>query len=168
MNTSVDAPNQKYGLEFGSGSFVGSLPDDFFDYSAADQARALGWAHGCPIVEELLASDQPGCGSEAMRSRYAEVNFWSGFMSDTVKALNPHLHHLLITPMPRYENQSPKHYEPESVPASYLAEMAPMDTLVGYALPRVMIEQLNGNKQSSKGQQPLRSAWSELWTFLRL
>lgn len=132
--------------QFGSGSFIGPLlkDPDFFDQSPQDQARLVGWANGCPVTVELTDPENtaPGRGPEAMMKRYAEINFWFGYITDAVKGQNPGLYAELTTPVERLPGEPIGKHEPESVPESHKTHMAPMGTLAGYALPRIFTKQL--------------------------
>lgn len=134
-------------IKFGHGSFVGAvmLPGSgFFDLDSGNQARVLGYADACPVVEELIdpGNTALGRGPDAMVDRYGEVNFWFGEIGRVVAEVNPALYQQLMTPVRRLTDEPIGKYEPESVPESNLTEMAPMGTLAGYALPRVFVEQL--------------------------
>ena len=136
---------QKESLPFGTGSFVGVLNDPAFEaLSDLKQARITGWAGGCPVVSELTdpANPDPQRGPEAMLRRYGEVNMWFGIITRSVQAVNPDLSEQLMTPVTRLSNEPAGSYELESVPESYLAEMSPMGTLPGYALPRLLVKQI--------------------------
>ncbi len=137
---------------FGSGSFVSiGLENGLFDntVTASERALELGWVAGCPIPRQLIESDAPGRGAEAMEGRYGEVAFWFGQILDMAGKKNPKLLDRLMLSFPRYSGEPPIKYEPESVPDSYEDEMGPMNTLWGYAIPRVLIEQFRG-----KGDAP--------------
>jgi len=137
-------------LEFGHGSFVGGIMADpqFFNLPARDQARVMGWVASCPVVEELTdpANPNPGRGPEIMIERYGQVNFWFGYIADEVEKLNPTLHDQLMVNIPRLKDEPVGKYEPESIPPTYLTEIAPMSTLAGYALPRLFTEQIGIGK----------------------
>ena len=66
---------QRESLEFGRGNFVGAVMRDqtFFEMPVEDQARILGWADGCPVVEELIdrSNPDPSRGPENMARRLA-------------------------------------------------------------------------------------------------
>ena len=121
----------------------------FFELPVREQARIVGWAHSCPIVSELTdpGNHNPGRGPEAMLNRYGEVNFWFGFIKRETERLNPALYQQLMNPTQRLKSEPVGKYEPESVPPSHTEQMSPMGTLVGYALPRVFIEQLGTNSE---------------------
>ena len=137
---------QKESLEFGSGNFVGPIMREpaFFDLPVDEQARIVGWAHGCPVVNELI-SPESGRGPEAMVNRYGQVNFWSGYINSEAERLNPALGRQLKSPVPRLYGEQVGKQETKSVPVMNFIEMSPMGTLTGYALPRILIEQLGIN-----------------------
>lgn len=144
---------QREELQFGHGSFVGAImrDPDFFEIPVDEQARILGWADSCPVVEDLIRPDNPdpGRGSEAMRGRYGQVNFWFGEIGRLVKSVNPELNDQLMEHIPRQEDEPIGKHEPQSVPLSNYQEISPMGTLPGYVLPRLFIEQLGINKDLS-------------------
>ncbi len=135
----------KKGLEFGTGS-VGPILNDpaFCKLDVRDQARLVGWANSCPVVEELTDPNNPnpGRGPEAMLRRYAEVNLWFGFIGRAAKKLNPDLYEQLMAPVARLRGEPVGKFEEGSVPDTHAEEMSPMGTLAGYALPRMFVEQL--------------------------
>ncbi len=138
-------------LEFGSGSFVGQvLKDDNFDgfsnLPPRDQARVVGWADGCPIVEELTdpTNPNPNRGPEAMLNRYGEVNFWFGEIVRHASELKPELAYAIMAGAARKQGEKAGKYEPESIPNDYFVQMSPMGTPWGYALGRIFVEQLEG------------------------
>ena len=141
---------QRENLEFGHGSFIGDVVADpeFFNLPEREQARIIGWANSCPVVEELSDPDNPnpGRGPEAMVMRYAEVNFWFGFIARETERLNPALHRKLMQPVNRQPYELVGKHEPESVPESHAAQISPMGTLAGYALPRIFVEQLGTSR----------------------
>ncbi len=131
---------QREELKFGHGSFVGAVMRDptFFEMSAEDQARILGWADSCPVVNELIEER----GAEAMRDRYGEVNFWFGELNRLIGEVNPDLQHELMWPQARLDSEPIGKHERQSVPTSAISHMSPMGKLVGHVLPRLFIEQL--------------------------
>ena len=164
---------QKESLPFGAGSFVGAMNDPAFDaLSDLKQAQIAGWASGCPVVSELTdpANPDPQRGPEAMLGRYGEVNTWFGIITRSVQAVNPDLSDQLMTPVTRLSSEPVGDYELESVPESYLAEMSPMGTLPGYALPRLLVKQLGQGSVSvtqarlCRGLEALDQAASEAQT----
>lgn len=138
-------------LEFGSGSFVGQIMEDraFFDMSVRDQARVVGWVASCPVVTELTdpANPNPGRGPEAMLNRYAQVNFWFGYIHRAAGEIRPDLEDQLMAPVLRQPGEPVGKYEPESVPPSHSELISPMGTLAGYALPRIFLEQLGTGQE---------------------
>jgi hypothetical protein len=135
-------------VEFGRGHFVGPVMEDptFFDMSPADQARILGWADSCPVVEELIEAR----GAKAMRNRYGEVNFWFGEIGRLVKEVNPLLYQDLNTHIVRQPSEPIGKHEEQSIPEAAYTEISPMGRLAGYALSRLLIEQIGSGKDLSK------------------
>lgn len=158
-------------FEFGTGSFVGTIMRDpsYFELPVHDRARIMGWVAGCPVVEELTdpANTEPGRGPDIMEPRYAQVNFWFGYINREIADLNPGLHEQFSKPVPRRRDEPVGKLERESIPDSYYDEMPPMATLAGYALPRLFIEQIGYgkgkspeelDKQMARGSKVLRKA----------
>lgn len=148
---------------FGSGSFVGEIMRDpgFFDQPAEEQARQLGWIEGCPVVEELISPDSRG--PAAMIERYAEISFWQGHIRREILAHNSYVYDLLYTPVTRLSEESVGKHERDSVPQAYIYEMPPSTTLIGYALPRLMIDQIGGSGLShEKREDRLQKGFDEL------
>lgn len=145
---------------FGHGSFVGSVMADptFYDQPLRDQARAVGWAAGCPIVLELIdpTNNDSGRGPEAMLNRYGEVSFWFGQIVRTAEELNPDLHNQLTSNVPRQEGEDPLKFEIESIPITHLDRMSPLSTITGFALPRVLIEQFGTTQNLSREEVQTR------------
>ena len=141
---------ERENLEFGSASFVGPALNDpsFYELPIREQAKVIGWAVGCPVVEELTdpANLNPGRGPEAMLNRYSEVGFWAGYINRAAEKLNPDLHAQLIKSVVRLPGEPVGIHEPESVPASYASEIPRTETLVGYTLPRLLGKQLGGKE----------------------
>lgn len=163
----------KESLSFGSGSFVAALNDPAFEVLAVrDQAQIVGWADGCPVVNELTdpANPDPQRGPATMLGRYGQVNMWFGFIARTAGEVNVNLSAQLLSPVSRLADEPVGPYEPESVPNTYVTEMAPMATLPGYALPRLLVKQLgNGTvadtqARLSRGLEALDSAVSKAGT----
>lgn len=140
----------KENIQFGEGSFVGEISRDpsFFDLPARERAKIIGWANSCPITDELTDPDNPNPsrGPEAMEQRYAEVNFWFGFIARESQRLNPNLHDSLMRPVRREISEPVGKHEPENVPDWHERKISPMGTLAGYALPRIFVEQLGTHK----------------------
>jgi hypothetical protein len=140
-------------LPFGHGSFVGQVMNnpDFFDMPVREQARILGWVDSCPVVLELTDPNNtnPGRGPEAMLRRYGEINLWFGFIQRAVGEVKPNLKDELVSTVPRLSDEPVGKFESESVPDYNEDFIAPMGTLAGYGLPRIMIEQLNAGDDIS-------------------
>lgn len=156
---------QKESLAFGHGMYIGSVIKDpsFFEASPDEQAQILGWANGCPVVNELIAPDNRG--PETMRDRYGEVNFWFRYVLHEAYEHNLELANKLNLNVKRSDPAG--HFEKESVPQAYEQEMAPMGTLPGYAIPRLLIKQfgnpkaINGGSRLSRGIEVLEKSVAE-------
>lgn len=170
----TDSPDIRYGREFGKGALLGDQGDNFFQKPIEDQVRELGWSHACPVVDEVIRNygdefaqkhieakpeDIHRGGAELARARYAECNFVYGSIINTALELNRPLYEKLVKPVPRLENEPDGDHGLEFVPKSHLKQMSPMSTPVGYALPRVVIEQMGrGEKNSERTPERMQKA----------
>ena len=145
-------------IDFGDGHFVGPLYGDpeflfHFDYPGdedyAGQARFVGHANGCPVVQELIEER----GAEAMLNRYGEVNFWFTEITRMAEESNYPLYQQLTAYVPRLYSEPVGKHEPGSVPDMHEYEIVPLGTLTGWALPRLFITQLGGHDQSVEEAQ---------------
>jgi hypothetical protein len=157
---------QREQLDFGYGSFVGPVLNDpeFYDLPIRDQARIIGWAVGCPLVNELTdpqntSSDR---GPESMVYRYGEVGFWFGYIARSAQDAKPDLYSKLMSPVIRNDDEPIGKFEIESVPDNYLYEIPPMETLPGYALPRILIKQFGNDLPRDQAQARLARGLSVL------
>ena len=127
------------GVKFGYGTWfsepipMGTLANQITD------ARLLGWSHGCPLAMELTDPSNPDYGPLKIARRYAEVNGMFRHIINQAEFYNPSLIEQMLTPLQRSENEPVGKHEPESVPMSYLNQMAPMVKVEGYASPRVVL-----------------------------
>ena len=152
----------RYDREFGGGALIGDNGDNFFDKPLEQQVKELAWSHACPIPEEVIvaygekfanqnASSSPKeifeGGATLTKERYAECNFVFGIIVETAKQENPSLYQELLKPVKRLENEPLGEYNHRNVPVSFENQMSPMSTPVGYALPRVAIEQMGTRKE---------------------
>lgn len=122
-------------LQFGHGDAKSAILEPNFSAQPIDeQARVFGWANGCPVVEELISVR----GAEKMVPRYREVNMWFRRTRHELQKLKPKEEWL--TTAPSRMGDVGKH-EPDSVPDWHRTNIPPMGTLVGYSLPRLLVEQ---------------------------
>lgn len=138
---------KKAGREFGFGTFLGDSNETFFDKSLNEQVVEMGWSHACPVVDEVAKEYGP----EWTLKRYAECNFVFGLVVESARDLNPDLYKLLTTPVPRLENELPgRSFKLDLIPESFLSKMSPLSTPWGYAIPRVIIEEMGRGKNNSE------------------
>ena len=140
---------KKSGREFGVGTFLGDLGEGFVDKPLNEQVMEMGWSHACPVIDEVAKEYGP----EWTLKRYAECNFVFGLVVEAAKELNPKLHKLLTTPVPRLGNELPGVFSPKFIPESFHKEMSPLSTPWGYAIPRVIIEEMGRGKNNSERTQ---------------
>lgn len=143
---------KKHGREFGIGTFLGNSGEDFVDKPLDDQVLDVGWSHACPVVDEVVKE----YGAEWTLKRYAECNFVFGLVVESAKDLNPKLHKMLTTPVPRLKDELPgREFKPQLIPKSFEDEMSPLSTPWGYAIPRVVIEGM-GRGDNNNDRTPER------------
>lgn len=127
------------GREFGRGTFLGDKDTGFLEAPLAQKVIEMGWSHACPVVNEVTKDYGP----EWTLKRYSECNFVFGLITESAKDLNPELHKQLTTSVTRLEGEVPgKEFRPDLVPSNFHEEMSPLSTPWGYALPRVVIEEM--------------------------
>lgn len=136
---------KKAGREFGFGTFLGDSGESFVDKPIQNQVLEMGWSHACPVVEEVAKEYGP----EWTLKRYAECNFAFGLVAEAARDLNPELYKLLTTPVSRLNNELPRgRFKPNLIPESFYKEMSPLSTPWGYAIPRVIIEEMGRGKNN--------------------
>jgi hypothetical protein len=141
---------KKSGREFGLGTFLGDLGEEFLDKPLNEQVLEMGWSHACPVVNEVSKEYGP----EWTLKRYAKCNFVFGLVVESAKDLNPKLHKLLTTSVPRLDNEFPgRFFNSEFIPETFDKEMSPLSTPWGYAIPRVIIEEMGRGKNNSDRTQ---------------
>jgi len=149
---SATMPELKADREFGRGTFLGDKGSAFFGKPLTDQVMEMGWSHACPVVDDVTKEFGP----EWTLKRYAECNFVFGLIVESAKDLNPELHKQLTTPVTRLEGEKPgKEFNPSLIPDNFYKEMSPLSTPWGYALPRVIIEEM-GRGENNKDRTQKR------------
>lgn len=171
----VDRGEYQYGTrQFGRGDFLGNDGDDILDpdVSMYLKTKQLGWSHGCPVVDEVIKEYARAYfeahpkeyrnykqvmekGAELALHRYAECNFVYGLIVESARKLNPELYLELVIPTKRQANEPDGEHGQEFVPSSHAEKMSPLSTPIGYALPRVLIEQM-GRGENNKERTPER------------
>lgn len=170
----------RYDREFGAGALIGDDGDDFLDKPLDQQVKELAWSHACFVSDDVIvaygknfANNNPYSSSEKVfevgatltKERYAECNFTFGLILEAAKQNNPLLYQELIKPVERLENELPGEHNPQNVPSSFEKQMSPMTTPVGYALPRVAIEQMGrGEKNAERTQERMLKALNSIDT----
>lgn len=151
-------PDEIDGVAFGYW-FAPDKDNFFLEKDPYQRLRWLGWLDGCPDPVKVAEA----WGLEWVIKRYWECNFWSTWILEQVKVENSQLAVQLLTPVSLPVEHPAKGYDPDSVPASYLTTIFPASTPWGYALSRVLIEQLGrqwrvGEERVSKGLRLLNEA----------
>ena len=152
---------------FGHGTFIGNDPS-IQDLNPEDRVTVSAHRHACPSKEAVIkyygqvwlkTQNSPESispevvrehGIELTRQRYDECDFVFRFIVEQVANQGPKKIGLLTsltTPTPRLRGENVGKYEEGSVPPSHETQMSPLSTLVGYALPRVFIEQAGREKE---------------------
>lgn len=148
---------KRFGRDFGTGTLLGDAGIHFFQEPVEKQVYEMGWSHACPVVDRVVQKYEP----EWAVRRYAECNFIFGLVVESAKDLNPKLAKLLEKPTKRikYEEPGEGNYNPDLVPESFHSEMAPLSTPWGYAIPRVLIEQMGrGDNNKDRTQEKMLKA----------
>jgi hypothetical protein len=142
----------KEGRAYGKSDFLGPKGENFVDKPIDEQVLEMGWSHACPIVDEVAKE----YGSEWTLKRYAECNFVFGLITESAKDLNPDLYKLLTTSVPRLDGEKPgREFNPKLIPGNFYSEMSPLSTPWGYALSRVIIEEM-GRGENNKDRTEKR------------
>lgn len=145
------------GRIYGDHTFTGE-DSDFFEKPLEEQVRLMGWSHACPSIDNVIKAygdewlkDHPGAteeeilkaGMEKTLARYAECNFVFGLIAEAAKDNNPELYKQLTNPVPRILPEEPDgDHGKKYVPLSHEKQMSPLSTPWGFALPRVLIEEM--------------------------
>lgn len=147
--------------DFASGKFLGD-DERIQNLSPKSRAYVSAWRHGCPRPDEVIkyygkqwlenerkrgnqskipAKTILDHGIALTRRRYDECDFVTGVIQDEAKRLGKgRLARSLRAPKKRLENEPAGYYEAGRVPENYGEVRNNLSTLVGYALPRVLIE----------------------------
>lgn len=145
-------PELKGGREFGRSDLLGTEGASFSDKPLNQQVMEMGWSHACPVVDEVIKEFGP----EWTLKRYAECNFVFGLIVESAKDFNPELYKQLTTPVTRLDGEKPgKEFNPKLIPDNFYKEMSPLSTPWGYALPRVVIEEM-GRGENNKDRTQKR------------
>ncbi|CAN5312777.1 hypothetical protein BH10PAT1_BH10PAT1_4880 [soil metagenome] len=140
----------RYHREFGQGTLIGN-DRHIFDQMLEKQVLRLGWSHACVAVDQVTKE----FGVIWTRNRYAECNFVFGLVVEQAKNLNPDLYTQLTNPTPRLLPQEPAGiFDSRFTPQSHKKEMSPLSTLWGYALPRILIEQMGRGMNNKDRTNP--------------
>ena len=145
-------PETKGGREFGRSDFLGPEGEAFLSKPLSEQVVDMGWSHACPVIDEVTKEYGP----EWTLKRYAECNFVFGLIVESARDLNPELFKQLTSPVKRLEGEKPgREFKPELIPSNFYEEMSPLSTPWGYALPRVVIEEM-GRGENNKDRTQKR------------
>jgi len=164
-----DNSEYRYGRRFGDGMLIGDHGNDFLQKPLEQQVKELAWSHACPVVDDVIVAygekwaenhpqstqEEIRCGGMRMaRQRYAECNFMYGVVKhSTTREPNSDLYQQLTSPVPRLPNEPDGQHPTHNVPESHKDEMSPMSTPWGYALPRIVIEQMGRGKDNRERTQ---------------
>jgi hypothetical protein len=141
----------RFDREFGTGTFLGDSGDRFYKRPMSYKVVSMGWSHACPVINDVVKEFGP----EWTLKRYSECNFVFGIVAEAAKKFNPDLHKLLTSPVPRIKSEVPGkgHFHPRFVPKSFNEEMFPLSTPWGFAIPRVIIEEMGRGKDNADRTQ---------------
>ncbi len=145
-----------FGRKFGDGKFLGDK-GRIFDYLPIDmKIRLMGWSHACPVIDEVVREYAKSykdlhpevSNKEAIKqgkimtlSRYSECNFMYGYCEDLVKPINSILASRLAAETTRRTGEEPGKVSNKFIPKDYKSKVSKMSHIVGYALPRIAIEE---------------------------
>lgn len=137
--------DERYGRKFGNSRFLGDDPS-ILDESPEGLLKIFSWSQACPDPEAAVEV----FGLDWIIRRYAECNFWTGWIKKQTEKINPSLAEMLNKPVKRPKNMTAGKYNKLYVPGSYEDEISPMSTIWGYALSRVLIEQFGRGDQRTQ------------------
>lgn len=148
---------------FARGQFLGDDPR-IYDLTAYDRALVSAWNHGCPRLEMVIeyygnawlnwtrsqGDNTPYTpdairdkGIELTRRRYDECDFVTGLIQERTRVQGNDSLSILLDQADLREPGEPLGLrEPGRVPASAEHYIPPLSKLVGFALSRILIEQL--------------------------
>lgn len=162
-------PDNRHGRSFGERSLLGDKNDKFFDKPIEEQVNEIAWSEGCPVKDKVVGRSGP----KEARNRYGEVIFTYQIILAEAEEHNPVLASLLKQRLQRKVDEPVGEHEPTSVPSSHLTEISAPNTVWGWALPRILIEQFGKRGERTqarmiKGLQMLESAVKKATTPLDL
>jgi len=125
---------------------IGDNGDNFFSKSYLEKALDQGWSEGCPVAISLTKEPtEGGRGAVIMANRYGEVNFWFGYIVQTLNKTKPWLSYPLTSAIPRLPNEPIGKHDENWIPKKLNGFI--LNTPYGYSLPRVLINFINCNKE---------------------
>lgn len=162
--------------DFGKGKFLGDDPR-INDLNPENRVYVSAWRHACPQPDATVKyygdewlkywhhfvkqGNEPDPtpetikehGIEITRRRYDECDrVYSDIVEKTRTSGNTDLLSALTGSVQRRNGERAGYHEESRVPESHANQMSPLSRLVGYALPRVIIEQFGwGDEQRSWG-----------------
>lgn len=135
----VELPQVPKPTDANFGTFAVPDRDNFAQNLKPDQRlKILAWLQACPEPKAIAAQ----CGLEWTMNRYLHCNYWTAYIIDQAKEINPSLAKQLLTSIPRPAIEKPEGYDPESVPSSYLTIVSPGTAPSGYSPARELIEEI--------------------------
>ncbi len=140
------------GRLYGDGRLFGNNRDSFFEQTIIEQALELGWSNACPVATSLIEPIKDGGRSaEVMRVRYAQVNFWYGYIASTlVQQGRMDLYEELASIQPRNSGEPLGKHDPNWVPDQLHEYILGAGSPYGYAMPRVLLEFINNKSESER------------------
>lgn len=161
--------DNRHGRNFGERSLLGDKNDKFFDKPIEEQVNEIAWSEGCPVKDRVVARNGP----KEARNRYEEVIFTYQIILAEAEEHNSSLASLLMQRLQRKVDEPAGEHEPTSVPSSHLTEISAPNTVWGWALPRMLIEQFGKREERTqrrmiKGLRILESAVKRATTPLNL
>lgn len=132
----------RYGVIFGSGEPVSLIDEESkTNYGAA---FAEAWRNGCPVPGAVI----DGYGSKWARGRYSETSDLYWHVGTIIRKFSSSLNQeYKVTRTRRNGEKKPLLHEPRNVPSNHLVEIAPLSFIAGYAIPRIVIEEIRANER---------------------
>lgn len=133
-----EVPSIVENIQFGMGHYYYSGDVPLTPAEVYFEALRCGWSNGSPVTRELCNPTHTNYGPQKMLSRYSETNAVFQTIQFLVDYYNRKLNQFVFYDRQKRINPVGK-YEPNSVPPGHMDYMAPMCTIHGYAMTRVMV-----------------------------
>lgn len=151
---------ERFGRTYGDGHVFGEMSqaefEKFMSASAWERSEALGWSNACPVVPRILTSGEKGRSPEEMQYRYAQINFWYGYMVDRLASLGrADLAEELTTPQERQPDEPLGKHDKGWIPEELKRKMYGPGGPYAYNLSRLMANFINEGKGTAGNRASL-------------